>query len=234
MEYEFRNTMTRFLLVITVLGLLAGTLWAQGGTGELTGLVTDPSGAVVANAQINLTNTATGEKRTTVTTPAGTYRFPALPVVGTYTLETSPKGFKGAKVANIVISVGTIVNQDVHLELGASSEEVTVEAGVQQVQTQESSISDLVDRRVWQQMPLETRDQNNFINLMAGAAQGNVALNSANGGTDRGAAVNGARSGTGNYLVEGFDNNDQGLGGGGSIGASTGGANTTISPDAIQ
>ena len=107
MEYEFRNTMTRFLLVITVLGLLAGTLWAQGGAGELTGLVTDPSGAVVANAQITLTNTATGEKRTTVTTPAGTYTFPSLPVVGTYTLETAPKGFKSAKVANIVISVGT-------------------------------------------------------------------------------------------------------------------------------
>ena len=234
MEYAFRNTMTRFLLVITVLGLLAGTMWAQGGTGELSGLVTDPSGAVVANAQVSLSNTATGDKRTTVTTPAGIYRFVALPVVGTYTLETSPKGFKSAKVANIVVSVGTITNQDVKLELGASSEQVTVEAGVQQVQTTESSISDLVDRRVWQQMPLETRDQNNFINLLAGAAQGNIALNAANGGTDRGAAVNGTRSGSGNYMVEGFDNNDQGLGGGGSIGASTGGANTTISPDAIQ
>jgi len=234
MEYEFRNTMTRCLLVFAVLGLLVGTMWGQGGTGELTGLVTDPSGAVVANAQLTLSNTATGEKRTTVTTAAGTYRFPALPVVGTYTLETAPKGFKGAKVANIVISVGTINAQDVHLELGAGSEQVTVEAGVQQVQTQESSISDLVDRRVWQSMPLETRDQNQFINLLAGAAQGNIALNAANGGTDRGAAVNGTRSGTGNYMVEGFDNNDQGLGGGGSIAASTGGANTTISPDAIQ
>jgi len=70
------------------------------------------------------------------------------------------------------------------------------EAGVQQVQTTESSISDLVDRRVWQQMPLETRDQNNFINLLAGAAQGNIALSNLNGGTDRGAAVNGTRSGT--------------------------------------
>jgi hypothetical protein len=233
MEYEFRNTMTRFLLVFAALGLLVGTMWAQGGTGELTGLVTDPSGAVVANAQVSLTNTATGEKRTTVTTPAGIYRFPALPVVGTYTLETSPKGFKSAKVAGIVVSVGTVINQNVTLELGTSTEQVTVEAGVQQVQTQESSISDLVDRRVWQQMPLETRDQNNFINLLAGSVQGSVALGM-NGGTDRGAAVNGTRSGSGNYLVEGFDNNDQGLGGGGSIGASTGGANTTISPDAIQ
>jgi hypothetical protein len=234
MEYAFRSTLTRFLLLLTVLALTAGMVWAQGGTGELTGLVTDPSGAVVANAQLTLTNTATGEKRTTVSTQAGTYRFPALPVVGTYTLETSPKGFKSAKVSNIVVSVGLVSNQDIKLEVGSGSEQVTVEAGVETVQTSESSISDLVDRRVWQQMPLETRDQNQFINLLAGAAQGNIALNLANGGTDRGAAVNGARSGTGNYLVEGFDNNDQGLGGGGSIGASTGGANTTISPDAIQ
>jgi hypothetical protein len=235
MEHEGHNITTRCLLLFTVLGLLAGTLWAQGGTGELTGLVSDPSGAVVANAQVTLTNTATGDTRTTVTTAAGTYRFPALPVVGTYTLDTAPKGFKSAKVSGIVISVGIIVSQDVHLELGEGSEQVTVEAGVQQVQTQESSVSDLIDRRVWQQMPLETRDQNQFINLLAGAAQGNVAFGM-NGGTDRGAAVNGTRSGTGNYLVEGFDNNDQSLGGGNAVntGSSTGGANTSISPDAIQ
>ncbi len=235
MEDKVYRALSRFVLLFAAVGLLAGTMWGQGGTGELTGLVTDPSGAVVANAQITLTNTATGEKRTSVTTTAGTYRFPALPVVGTYNLETSPKGFKSAKVESIVISVGTIVNQDVKLELGAGNEEVTVEAGVQQVQTQESSVSDLIDRRVWQQMPLETRDQNNFINLLAGAAQGNIALGM-NGGTDRGAAVNGTRSGAGNYLVEGFDNNDQSLGGGNAVntGSSTGGANTSISPDAIQ
>jgi hypothetical protein len=235
MESTMSKTMTRFLLVFTVLCLLAGTMWAQGGTGELTGLVTDPSGAVVSNATVTLTNNATGEKRTTVTTAAGIYRFPALPVVGSYILETAPTGFKSAKVANIVISVGTVVSQDLTLQLGTSTEQVTVEAGVQQVQTTESSISDLVDRRVWQQMPLETRDQNNFINLLAGSAQGNIVF-AMNGGTDRGAAVNGTRSGTGNYMVEGFDNNDQGLGGGNAVntGSSTGGANTSISPDAIQ
>jgi len=235
MEHKVCRAMSRIAMLFAAVGLLTSTMWGQGGTGELTGLVTDPSGAVIANAQITLTNTATGEKRTSVTTAAGTYRFPALPVVGTYTLETAPKGFKSAKVDNIVISVGLIVNQDVKLELGAGTEQVTVEAGVQQVQTQESSVSDLIDRRVWQQMPLETRDQNNFINLLAGAAQGNIALGM-NGGTDRGAAVNGTRSGAGNYLVEGFDNNDQSLGGGNAVntGSSTGGANTSISPDAIQ
>lgn len=75
MDYAFRNTLTRFLLVCTVLALLAGTVWAQG-TGEITGLVTDPQGAVVSDAQVTLTNSATGDKRTTMTSAAGMYHFP--------------------------------------------------------------------------------------------------------------------------------------------------------------
>src|SRR6266487_226952 len=102
MAYAFRNTLTRIVLMFGVVGLLASMVWAQGGSGELTGLVADPSGAVVPNAQVTLTNSATGGKRTTVTTAAGVYRFSALPIVGTYTLEVAPKGFKAVKVANLV------------------------------------------------------------------------------------------------------------------------------------
>lgn len=201
----------------------------QGGTGELTGRVVDPSGAILGNISVVLTNAATGEKRTTVTTSAGTYRFPALPVVGSYTLRITAKGFRTAEIADVVVSVGTVVTHDVSLEVGTETEVLTVEAGVQQVQAQDSSLSGLVDRRVWQDMPLEVRSQNEFINMLAGAEPAANAML----GTDRGAAVNGARSGTGNFLVEGFDNNDQGLGGGGSS-VGPGGANTTIDPDAIQ
>src|SRR5919108_4037487 len=111
MDYPFRTTLTRILLVLGVLALSTSVVWAQGGNGELTGLVTDPSGAVVANAQVTLTNSATGDKRTTVTTPAGIYRFVALPVVGAYTLQVSPKGFKSAKIANILVSVGTVTTE---------------------------------------------------------------------------------------------------------------------------
>jgi hypothetical protein len=233
MQHPFRNAATCFLLMLTLCLLFTGNMWAQGGTGELTGLVTDPSGAVVAGAPVTLTNVATGDKRTAVTTPAGTYRFVALPVVGTYTLEVAPKGFKVVKIANIIISVGTVTAHDVKVEVGTASEEVTVEAGAQLVQSAESALSSVINNRDWQSMPLETRSQNSFINNLPGAVPGNIALSSANGSTDRGAAVNGTRSGTGNFLVEGFDNNDQGLGGGGSL-VGTGGANTTISPDAIQ
>src|SRR5205823_4656402 len=139
MAYAFRNILSRFVLVLGVLALLTTIVWAQAGTGELTGLVADPSGAVVANAQVTLTNSATGDKRTTITTPAGVYRFSALPIVGTYTLEIAPKGFKAVKIANLVMSVGTTVTQDVKLELGAGTEQITVEAGAEVVQPSEAA-----------------------------------------------------------------------------------------------
>jgi len=129
MDYAFRNTLTRFLLVYTVLALLAGTVWAQG-SGELTGLVTDPQGAVVSGAEVKLTNPATGTVRTTITSGAGIYHFAALPV-GNYTLEVAPKGFKSVRVQNVVVTVGATATNDVKLELGAATEQVTVEAGQQ-------------------------------------------------------------------------------------------------------
>jgi len=229
MEYSFGKNLGRRLLILGILVSLSSFLWAQGGTGELTGLVTDTTGALVSNAKVTLTNTATGDKRESTTSSAGGYHFGALPVVGTYKLNIIAKGFRGYTIGDIVISVGVVTTYDAKLEVGAESETVTVEAGSQIVQTTESSLSDVVDRRVWQSMPLETRSQNEFIGLLAGAEPAGVAQM----GTDRGAAVNGARSGTGNFMVEGFDNNDQGLGGGSTV-SGPGGALTTISPDAIQ
>ncbi|MGD0793380.1 MAG: TonB-dependent receptor [Terriglobales bacterium] len=228
MESTFRYTWTRFLLVLAVLALLTGTVWAQG-SGEIAGLVTDPTGAVISGATVTLMNSATGEKRTTVTSSTGNYRFPALPVVGTYAVQVSPKGFKSTKIEGIVVSVGVTATADLKLELGAASEQVTVEASAETVQTTDSAVSQLVDRNIWQNMPLEVRNQNSFIELVAGAVPQN------NTGNNRGAAVNGTREGAGSYLMEGADNNEQGQAGRGQISNyDQGGAATSISPDAIQ
>src|SRR5438270_2560225 len=80
-------------------------------------------------------------------------------------------------------------------------------------------------------MPLEARNPNDFVNLVAGAVPEQLA-----GGTFRGAAVNGTRTGTGNCMVEGVDNNEQGQGGVAICGTACGqgGSNTSISPDAIE
>src|SRR5260370_35595241 len=123
MESAFRATSTRFLLAFVVLALSVGA-FAQG-AGELTGLVTDSTGAVVSGVEVKLSNSATGEARTTVTRPAGIYSFPSLPIVGPYTLEFAAKGFKSTTVHNVVVSVGTITSREVTLESEEPSDHVT-------------------------------------------------------------------------------------------------------------
>lgn len=213
------------LLFVLSFGLAA---FAQG-SGDLTGVVTDSTGAVVPKVTITLTNDATGASRTTESTAAGVYRFAALPITGTYTLKAEAKGFRLVTYKGVVVSVGATATLDISLQVGSAGETVSVEAGSQLVQTTESSVSQLVDQRIWQQFPLQTRNQNDFINLAAGVTP------DAQGGSTRGASVNGARGGAGNYMVEGMDNNDQGQGGRGQLnGYDSGGAVTSISPDAIQ
>jgi hypothetical protein len=220
---------TRYVLAIALVCLLGSAyVWPQAGTGELTGLVSDPTGAVVVGAAVELSNPAVGTSRKTVTSTAGVYRFPAVPV-GTYALSLQQSGFKAVKIEGIAISVGSTLTRDIRLEVGSPTETITVvSGGPELVQTAESSISTLVDKNIWENMPLEIRNQNKFIELVAGAVPDDMA------GNTRGAAVNGARGGAGNYLVEGADNNDQGQAGRGQLSPDDpGGAATSISPDAI-
>ena len=226
----------RFQTVALGLGLLAAAgsflnlaaplASAQAGLGGLNGLVTDPTGAIVGGAQVTLTNPGTGYRETTVSTGAGEYRFTALEVTSGYVLRVSAAGFKTAEIKGISTSVGVVLAVNVKLQLGDAVQtvEVTSSENVEQVQTDTAAISELIDSQVWENSPLEDRTQNAFVNLTAGATP--------DSGTGRGSAVDGSRTGTGNFLVDGMDNNDQGLGGGNAVGG--GGAVTTISPDAIQ
>jgi hypothetical protein len=229
----FRSKQFLALLLGAVMsaGLLTVTLappvaMAQAGLGSLAGTVIDVSRAVVPGATVTLINSGTGFKQSVVTNNTGAYRFFALEVAGGYELRVTAKGFKTAEIKNLSTSVGTILTQDVTLQIGTASEtiEVISDQNVEQVQTETAAISQLVDSTVWQNSPLEVRSQNTFVLLTAGATP--------DSGTGRGASVDGARTGTGNFLVDGMDNNDQGQGGAGTTGG--GGAVTTISPDAIQ
>ncbi|MFL6254702.1 MAG: carboxypeptidase regulatory-like domain-containing protein [Pyrinomonadaceae bacterium] len=200
------------------------TAFAQG-TSTLTGTVTDPNGAVVSGATVTATNVATNVSTNTQTNDSGLFRFPTLPV-GSYNVKVEAAGFSAAQVEQVVLTVAQVVTQDVKLAVGAATETVTVIAGGEQLaQPSESSVSQLLNRNVWETYPLENRDTNEFINLLPGAVPDEFA------GSTRGAAVNGVRGGTGNFMVDGFDNNDQGQGGRGAL---VSGGITSISPEAIQ
>jgi hypothetical protein len=217
--------MKRFLVVAVLLGVSAGSALAQAGYGGLSGTVTDATNAVIQNASVTLTG-VNGENRSSKTDDSGVYLFTALPVGGGYTVTVSAKGFETAKVTDLSTTVGAVLTQNIVLAVGSESQTVQVAAAsVEQVQVDSSAVSQLIDNTVFEASPLEVRTQNSFIYLVAGAA------NSVD--TGRGAAMDGARSGAGNFLLEGVDNNDQGQGGGGFT-YLVGGALASISPDAIQ
>ncbi|HXR99329.1 MAG TPA: carboxypeptidase regulatory-like domain-containing protein [Pyrinomonadaceae bacterium] len=212
------------LAFAVVLGLSAQQVYAQGNA-TLTGSVTDPNGATVAGATVKATNIGTNISYDTQSTDAGLYRFPTLPV-GVYRINVEATGFKSSQIDNVTLTVAQTVTQDVKLEVGVATETVTVQSGGEQLaQPNESSVSTLLNRNVWESFPLENRDTNEFINILPGAVPDAFA------GSTRGAAVNGTRGGMGNFLVEGYDNNDQGQGGRGAL---VSGGITSISPDAIQ
>src|ERR1700720_3896197 len=100
---------------------LVGVLSAQTGNGTITGVVTDPTGAVVANAPIEVKNTDTGVVFRAVSTDTGNFTIPQVPL-GKYELSATVQGFKKFSRQNITIVGAQVLRIDVPLEIGASTE----------------------------------------------------------------------------------------------------------------
>ena len=114
-------------------------------TGDLTGTVTDPSGAVVPNAQVMLKNLDSGTTQTRKTNAQGVYRFPLLSP-GPYSVSVSATGFQTAQ-RTLALSVGQAVTANVQLELGATSQTVEVSAGGELVQAENADLSTSISPR---------------------------------------------------------------------------------------
>jgi hypothetical protein len=225
----------RGFLGVCFLSLAVATLGHAQGSASLGGTVYDPSRAVVPGVDVTAVHVATNVVYTTQTTAAGLYRFPSLPV-GAYKVSVKATGFRTVEITNVILTVGETTTQDITLEVGAVTQVVTVEgAGVQLVSPSETKVSGLIDATTLSMLPLEVREPSAFVNLMPGTVDGG-AITSAIGTVSRGPSVHGSRSGTGNFTVDGYDNNDQGQGGRGGSGSvfDAPGAQVGISPDALQ
>ena len=131
------------LLAITV--VLMPSLSAQSaGTGALTGTVIDPSGAVVPGVSVTLVSVETNQTRTATTGNDGSYKFSLLPP-GNYRVRFSASGFKTAEVASVGVNVTETPVLDRTLEVGSQSEQVTVEATTELLQTASSTLGTTVD-----------------------------------------------------------------------------------------
>ena len=156
------------LATVVVLGNLVSSalVWASI-TGSISGIVTDPTGAVVIGATVTATNTQTGIRSLIFTDKSGFYNFPDLSV-GTYDLEAEQKGFKTFHQTKIVIDANSAIKIDVKLELGEVSEKVTVESQAVHVETQSTQMGEVINSQKMTAVPLNGRDFTNLLSLQPG------------------------------------------------------------------
>ena len=127
----FKRKMSRYswLAVFSLFVALSPSLIAQtAATGALMGTVTDPTGAVVPNVTVTVTNSDTGQARTATTDAAGTYKFGLLPP-GSYRVKFEATGFKTIEVPSVTINVTETNVLDRRVEVGTQTQEVTVQGG---------------------------------------------------------------------------------------------------------
>jgi Carboxypeptidase regulatory-like domain/TonB dependent receptor len=192
--------------------LLASTLAAQNDRGTLTGTVLDPTGARVVNATIIVANSETGAEYRTLSTDTGNFVIPSLPV-GHYTLTLSAPGFKKYRETGIDIQVAQTVRSDIKLEIGSTSEVVTIQAEAPLLKTETAEQSTVVTGSRINELPLNfgggggnvgsVRSPYSF-NVLSPGVAGSGAPNQ--GDT---ANVNGLQASTFRVQVEGQDSTSQ-------------------------
>ncbi len=160
---ELKRWMVSFVaLTLITMSLAPLSLAAQQPTGAIEGTVSDPQGAVVSGATVTVKNTATGFSRTDTTNDSGRYSFAQLPP-GLYEVKVVGSGFKTTVVSNVKVDVGTTLPLDINLEVGGSTETVTVTGGGEaQIDRTDNTVAGVVGTVQIDNLPLNGR---NFLDL---------------------------------------------------------------------
>jgi hypothetical protein len=194
-------------LTLALLFLLFGTALsarAQVDEGSIGGTVTDGTGAVVPNAAVTLTNTDVGLNLTGTTNAAGEFTFSPVRI-GHYSVSVSAPGFQKTTQQNLSVNIAENVQVPVQLKTGATSETVEVTTAPPQLQTDESSVGQVVTEKTINDLPLNGRNFTFLAQLGAGTQSPEA---DTRGNANSGAfSANGLRPAQNNYLLDGIDNN---------------------------
>ena len=188
-----------FILLLFSWGIRS--LFAQVSTSSIAGTVTDSSAAVVANAKVETKNEETGFVFTQTTTSSGNYSFASL-TPGSYAITVTMAGFQTYKSLHNILTVGAPLVVDVTLKVGAVDETVQVEANYQRLETSNATVSDIMDTKQVQDLPLNGRNPLSLLTLEPGVVQRTT--NGAGSGTH----VFGSRDRSHNVTIDGIDANE--------------------------
>jgi hypothetical protein len=175
MMHARQHTKQRWLLLTIlfsmIMPLLGVSSWAQSGRGTLTGSVKDTSGAILPGASITLIETNTGSRYGARSNSEGLYNFPELPP-GTYTLAVTAPSFKSYSQNGITVNVGDTATINVALQVGSTTESVTVNSDASQLETESSDVGTTVSTKLIEDLPLQfsgqVRNPLQFVQLTPG------------------------------------------------------------------
>lgn len=198
---HIRSGINGLLLTLAVLIALPGSSFGQTFRGGISGTVTDESGAVVPGAQVTAIDNGTNTTYKAVSSTAGEFVFTNLPVGG-YTVSVNVAGFKAMKVDNVPVTAGGTYTLPIKLGVASAGETVEVTADALSLDTVTDTQSTALPEEVVQNLPNSGRD---FTQMLA-QTPGFAGLST--GGGAGNASVNGTRSNSVNWQIEGTDNND--------------------------
>jgi Carboxypeptidase regulatory-like domain len=235
----------RYLCIFPMLLLIlcaATCVLSQSTDATISGVVVDPAGKVIQDATIEILNEATGVHYSSQTNGFGIYTVPILPP-GEYRVQVSKVGFKTLIKPGIILNVQSALVINFTLPLGAASESVTVEAGTTTINTTDGSVSTVIDRKFVENIPLNGRSFQDLISMTPGTVT-QTPQGYSSPGADGDFSVNGQRTESNYYTVDGVSAN-VGAGNGygaaqpansGSIAATTalGTTQSLVSVDALQ
>ena len=205
------KTAVRLIVALVVVLGFAGTSRAQTATGQITGVVSDSTGAVMAKVKVTVSNQGTGLQRETLTNDQGTFTVPLLPV-GIYLVTAEQAGFKLAMQSDVQLNVDQVQRVNLELSAGNVSERVDVKADAATIDTDTSTIGQVISEKQVTDLPLNGR---NFIQLLFLGA-GAVMTDGEQGGMRQGVgsaiSIMGARPTSNNFMLDGTANIDTSLG----------------------
>lgn len=217
--------------------LLAASSSAQSPTGIISGIVTDPTGATIAGAEVLVVNDATRVQFAGKTNDEGIYVIPNLPP-GSYRVQVSRVGFKTIIKPDITLNVQDALAINFALPLGAVSEVVTIQGGSPLVNTESAAVGTVIDRQFVDSLPLNGRSFNTLLQLTPG-----VVIAPSNSGSPGQFSISGQRTSANDFTVDGVSANFGvssatvvGASGTGSAQAfsAIGGTSSLVSADALQ
>ena len=188
-----------FVLLLTSL-IASIPLFAQKITGDISGTVTDPSGAAVPNAIVNAVNLGTNEKATATTNEAGFYRMVNLSP-GQYRVSVEASGFKSME-RQATVSIALITESNFSLVVGTRAETVEVQSVAPLIETSEDRLSTLFDDKLVAELPNNGGDFNNLLDGVPGVQR-------SPGGGFQSLNINGQRATSNNFAIDGIPNNDR-------------------------